>query len=69
MAGDALDDFSGEPLTGIENKKLRKIIRDQERVDWLWASCRIWVGWIAAALAALFAAKEHIIKAVKAMFS
>jgi hypothetical protein len=67
MSKDPLDEFSADPLTGIENKKARKIIRDQERMDWLWASFRIWVGWLAATTAAIYAAKDYLVKIVKAI--
>lgn len=62
-----LDEFSGEPLSPIENKKARKIIRDQERMDWLWATCRIWVGWGAAGVGAIYASWEIIIRVIKAL--
>ena len=69
MPKDSLDDFSDEPLTGKENQKTRKIIRDQERMDWLWASARVWAGWAAAASTASFAAKDYIVKIIQAVFS
>lgn len=69
MAKDPLEEFSAEPLTGIENKKARKIIQDQERMDWLWASARIWAGWLAAGTTAFFAAKDYIVKAIKGLLS
>jgi hypothetical protein len=55
-----LDEFSDAPLTGLENQKARKIIRDQERMDWLWASGRIWAGYIAGMIAGVWAGWEHI---------
>lgn len=64
-----LDEFDPDPLTELENKKIRKIIRDQERMEWFWASARIWVGWLAAGGAALYASKEYINKVLKVLFS
>lgn len=69
MGYDPLQEFSGEPITSIEAKKLRKIIRDQERMDWVWATGRIWVGYAAAALAAWLAVKDWLIKMIKTAFS
>jgi len=67
MSKDPLDDFSPEPLTARENQKARKIIRDQERMDWLWASLRIWGGWMATATAAMYAAKDYILMALRSL--
>lgn len=65
---DPLANFSGAPLTELENKKLRKIVQDQERMDWLWASARIWVGYGAAGVAAVYAGWDIIIRVVKVAF-
>jgi hypothetical protein len=51
---DPLDEFSTEPLTPRENQKARKIIRDQERMDWLWATGRIWAGYVGGGIGALW---------------
>lgn len=64
-----LDEFSGEPLTPLENQKARKIIRDQERMDWLWASGRIWVAYIGSTIAGVWAGWEHIRSFFKWMVS
>lgn len=66
---DELDEFDPAPLTELENKKIRKIIRDQERMEWFWASARIWIGWLAAGGAAMYAARDYINKVLKALFS
>lgn len=66
---DPLDEFSGDALTPTENKKTRKIIRDQERMDWMWAIGRIWVVYIAAVITSFFAAKEYLLKVFKAIWS
>jgi hypothetical protein len=63
-----LEDFDNRPLTEVENKKIRKIIRDQERMEWLWASARIWIGWVLAGVASIYAAKDWINKILKAIF-
>lgn len=61
-----LKDFSDAPLTPIENQKARKIIHDQERMDWLWATMRVWVGWGATGIAALYASWDVILRMIKA---
>lgn len=67
--GDALDDFSDAPLSPRENQKFRKIIQDQERMDWFWASLRIWGGWGVAIVGSMYAAKEYVVKVFKALVS
>lgn len=62
-------DISGEPLTPAENKKLRRMIRDEERMIWLWATIRVWLGWGTAVAAAAYAAYEPIWRAAKAVFN
>jgi hypothetical protein len=65
----SLDDFSGDPLTELENKRIRKMMQDQAHMDWLWATARTWGGYVSAAAVAWFTAKDYIIKIIKAMFS
>lgn len=36
-------DFSGEPLTEAENKKVRAIIDADAKARWAWATFRTWV--------------------------
>ena len=64
---ESLDDFPDAALTARENQKLRKIIRDQERMDWLWATGRIWVGYAAAIIATFYASWNYLVKVVKAL--
>lgn len=64
-----LDDFSDAPLSPRENQQARKIIRDQERMDWFWASIRIWGGWGVAIVGAGYATKDYIAKVFRALIS
>jgi hypothetical protein len=48
------------PLTHKEVEQLRKILESDARMEWLWASVRIWAGWIVGAPVALYAAWEAI---------
>ena len=66
---DDLEDFDKGPLTDLENRKIRKILRDQERMEWFWASARIWIGWVLAGAASIYAGKDWINKLLKAVFS
>lgn len=67
--GDPLIDFSGERLTPTENKKLRKIIRDKERMDWLMSAILVWSGYLSATIVAIWAVKDHLVKMFKALTS
>lgn len=46
------NDDEDRPLTASERRRVREIIRAQERTDWLWASVRVWATWITAVCAA-----------------
>lgn len=64
-----LDEFSDAPLSPAENQKMRKMIRDQERMDWLMASGRTWGGYIAVIGATWYAGKDYIIRIFKAIIA
>ena len=46
-----LDEYSGEPLTVLENKKMRRLLEQDDRAHWFWSSSRIWLTTAAAAIA------------------
>jgi len=60
------DDFPGTPFTEKETQLLRRMLRDQQRMDWLWASLRVWAGWGAAVSAAVYAGYEPVLRMIKA---
>lgn len=66
---DPLDEFSGEPLTPLENKKARKMIRDDERMRWLFSVLRIWGATGVMILTTVIALKDKIVAVFKAVFS
>lgn len=66
MAGDD-DVFPDGPLSESELRAIRKIIRDDARMAWLWATLRVWAGWATAAGAAIYAVYEPAVRAIKAM--
>ena len=37
-----LEEFSGDPLTEIENRKIRQLLETEARVSWLWATLWVW---------------------------
>lgn len=45
-----LEEYSGEPLTTLENKKMRRLLEEDDRAHWFWSSSRIWIGSIAVAI-------------------
>lgn len=42
------DEISGRPLTIAERRSLRRMIENEERIQWFWGSVRVWAGWISA---------------------
>jgi hypothetical protein len=61
------DDISGGEFSEGERQAIRRIIRDQERMEWFWATLRIWAGWISAAVIGTYAMYEVSIKFFKRM--
>lgn len=50
------------PLTPFERAAIRRIIRNQERVDWLMSLLRVWVSYLSAAIIGAYATYEAITK-------
>ncbi len=50
------------PLNPSERIAIRRIIRNQERVDWLWSLIRIWVSWLSAFVIGTYATYEAVVK-------
>ena len=63
-----LDEFSGAPLSEIENKKMRRLIRDQERRDWLARSVMIHGSYSIAFVGGLYAGRDKIAAIWKVIF-
>lgn len=55
-------------LSDTEVQMIRKMIRDEYRMRWFWATVRVWVGWGVGTVTVLWASQEYIIKIVKAVF-
>ena len=64
---DEVDDIDGKtPLTELERKKIRRIIQDQDRMNWLWGTLRIWGSWVSGAIVGTWAVYEVGWKFLKA---
>lgn len=59
------DEIDGGELKEWERKAIRKIVRDQARMDWLWATLRIWSRWAAASIVGAYAVYEVVLKFLK----
>jgi len=47
-------------LTPEEIEKLRGILKQDERVAWLWATVRIWAAWVLAVMGGIIAFRNDI---------
>jgi hypothetical protein len=49
------DNDDDRAFTPAERKRLRLMIERESRIEWVWATVRIWLGWISASIIAGFA--------------
>jgi len=56
------NDFPAGPLTESERRVLRRIIRDDDRMRWLWPFLRQWGGWMIAVGGVIWGAYEFVLK-------
>lgn len=68
MADKPEEQFSDDPLRPWELKEVRKMLRDEARVKWLWSTLRLWSYYVSAAVAGIFLLQEHLIKIFKRFF-
>lgn len=54
------DPDAHRPFSDKEIELLRKLLESNARMEWLWASLRIWAGWVIGAPVAGYAAWEAI---------
>jgi len=59
------DDIEGGEFTEKERKAVRKIVRDQARMDWLWGTLRIWAGWVSGGIVGAYAIYEIFLRFFK----
>lgn len=57
-----VDEIPGGPLSEDENRKIRRIIRDEDRMRWLWATLRVWAGYLTGGAITLFALYEGALR-------
>jgi hypothetical protein len=60
-----LDRLSGDTFTEDERRRLRLMLEEEERMVWLWATLRIWVSWLAAAVAGVWAITDLLPKLLR----
>lgn len=60
--------ISSGPLEPWELRELRKLLRNEERVRWLWSSVRLWGYYVAAFVAGIYATQDYLIKLFKKVF-
>ena len=54
-------DFSGEPLTQEETRKIRRIIQADERARWAWTSARTLAIWVTSIIVGITAMKGFLV--------
>ena len=64
---DGDDDFSDTPFTPKENKRFRRMLRDEERARWFWSTVRIWVGWFTAVIIGVGLAAGYLRDALRGL--
>lgn len=63
------DPDSVPPLTDAELRKLRELLKADERAVWLWGAIKVWATWIAAVVVAVTMGWESLRKIVNALKS
>ena len=56
------EDVDGDEFNELERKALRRIMNKQRSMEFLWATLRIWSGWITAIVVSTYAAYEAVAK-------
>lgn len=54
------DEFSGEPLTPSDNRRFRRMVRDEDRVGYLWTTIRLAITYVTAAIIAIGIATGYL---------
>jgi hypothetical protein len=60
-----MEDDKAKELTQAEIVRLKKIAKEDERMEWLWSTVRSWSAYIAGILAALIAFRDDLGKVLK----
>lgn len=59
------EEFSDAPFTPDENRRFRRLLRDEDRARWFWSTVRIWVGYFTAAIVGIGLAAGYVKDALK----
>lgn len=59
------EEFSDDPLEPDENRRLRRLLRDEDRAQWFWSTTRIWIGYFTAAIIGIGLAAGYLKDALK----
>lgn len=54
------EQFSSAPMTSDENRRLRQLLRDDDRAHWFWTTVRTWIMWFGGIAIALLALKDTL---------
>lgn len=61
------DEFSDAPFTPDENRRFRRLLRDEDRAQWFWSTTRIWIGYFTAAIIGIGLAAGYLKDALKGL--
>lgn len=61
------DDLAGGPLSDAEVKRLRRLLRDEDRAKYFWRTLRIWGSWGGGVIGGIYIGWDTISKAVRAL--
>lgn len=60
-----IDEHEVKPLSGDEIRDVRKLLEAEKRMNWFWATIRIWGSYIAGAIVGVWAVIEVLGKIVR----
>ncbi len=55
-----LMEYSGEPLTDIENRRVRRLLEAESRMEWFWSTVWVWSRAVLITLGSIFVLKNWI---------
>lgn len=64
---DVTDDDDDREFSPSERRAMRKILKQEERVAWVWSSIRLGLGWASAAIIAAYGVYQALSGSVSAL--